>query len=525
MNSKDKTAHYEPILRPTPLWTQIFNQSQASTDFKGDLPAWAPQSRARDFSDRGKTGPAGTEQSASGGEAETSTAYGQDRAAVSKQRAYDHLTLEQLYEDPAADPAALWIASRTVHALDRPDVLDPLIELLLDKMISEPLADIETKRMPGDFSRRPVKTMRPQNLADYETFEDLIDLPTGGTIQEKDGPAIEYFSCFAARHARALIIETLKTEAREGCCAAPTELRGFFDELTRREELDDFAATAIRDLAIAENFDEYSLVNDLGELPFSSNLLSRRPEQASRFAKDHARATRNLSMRRYQLKLPQAVDSILQSFSGHPSGSVISDIALLNEITGYVQNLEGLDDIDELGRFGAIRQLARDERLLALLSTRGRVLLMRNAARWLYEVESGEQDLGHALVRLRNNLTLSNHLSGLPATVTILQGETSSTFDPGNWPFFLAYALGPGDPCLDDKFEIVITRTQTINDAHGSLIFEISAGVLIEGNNDEYLTAEEFRKGHGCNLTPRVAGAVTKIVDAADFIYSGPAPL
>ena len=40
MNSKDKTAHYEPILRPTPLWTQIFNQSQASTDFKGDLPAW-----------------------------------------------------------------------------------------------------------------------------------------------------------------------------------------------------------------------------------------------------------------------------------------------------------------------------------------------------------------------------------------------------------------------------------------------------------------------------------------------------
>jgi hypothetical protein len=113
----------------------------------------------------------------------------------------------------------------------------------------------------------------------------------------------------------------------------------------------------------------------------------------------------------------------------------------------------------------------------------------------------------------------------LPATVTILQGETSSTFDPGNWPFFLAYALGPGDPCLDDKFEIVITRTQTINDAHGSLIFEISAGVLIEGNNDEYLTAEEFRKGHGCNLTPRVAGAVTKIVDAADFIYSGPAPL
>jgi hypothetical protein len=179
MNSKDKTAHYEPILRPTPLWTQIFNQSQASTDFKGDLPAWAPQSRARDFSDRGKTGPAGTEQSASGGEAETSTAYGQDRAAVSKQRAYDHLTLEKLYEDPAADPAALWIASRTVHALDRPDVLDPLIELLLDKMISEPLADIETKRMPGDLSRRPVKTMRPQNLADYETFEDLIDLPTG----------------------------------------------------------------------------------------------------------------------------------------------------------------------------------------------------------------------------------------------------------------------------------------------------------------------------------------------------------
>jgi hypothetical protein len=51
--------------------------------------------------------------------------------------------------------------------------------------------------------------------------------------------------------------------------------------------------------------------------------------------------------------------------------------------------------------------LARDGRMRGVLSNRGQILLARNAAMWLYEVESGELDSSEVFRRYASALAFS----------------------------------------------------------------------------------------------------------------------
>jgi hypothetical protein len=429
-------------------------------------------------------------------------------------------TRDSLFEDPRADAVAQWIAARTVTRLDNPNVLDPLIDLLLDRVISEPVADLATRKTPGDFSRRPIKTKTLHNLADYETFGDLYDLPTGASTQNKDGSEVEFFVDLIASHCYGLVMDTLKSETRDGLAAAPGILQNYLDELVRRDALEEFAETVMNDLAVTEQFDEFNLVNDLASLPFAATLLKKWPEQASRFAKNQVASRPNAPHRREQLKLARIIDNILRNLAEQPSGLLPSGIGLFNQILRQIRNIEDFDTHAKLDFFELLRILARDERLLALLPKRGRRDFQRDVTHWLHQAEQGEQDFTHPLVSLFEALDQGNLRSEGKIFVSIEQDKTTSTFHSDNWPFFLAYALGPGDPALTREFKITITRSEKSCESEVYSWIETSAGLLVSDYDANYLTAEQFRDGHGAHLTSKEKNAIIRITDAENLIFT-----
>lgn len=439
--------------------------------------------------------------------------------------ARDETTIERLFdEDPRAEPAARWTAARAAAVLGEAVTLNPLIDLLLDKVISEPRFDIETRTVGGIFSIRPLAVKRRHDLADYESFEDLMSLPTGATGGRDIEHAVDYFWDLAAREVRSLIVEVLETEARKGMDEAPEPLASYLNELAGLGALEQFAGSAVRDLVVAEGVDEVGLVEKISALSFSIALRGRRPDQTPRLAQRRGRAGRDSPEHRLRLKLPRLVHSVIDGFIGRADSARGPDVALLAELVAYVRNADGIDEVyasDDLGPLRLIGLLARDERILSLLPKRGRMLLQRNAARWLYEVERGERDFTHPLVALYDHLETSLGAGASPCVVSIRQGNTASEFDTSNWPFFLAYALAPGDRSLDDTFEIVISRTVSQTLSHAGRAIEISAGVLVDGYRVIYLTAEQFRQGHGAHVKPRAASAVVKLIDAEDLIFTG----
>lgn len=430
--------------------------------------------------------------------------------------------IERLFdEDPRAGAAAKWIAERAAAALEEPKVLEPLIDLLLDRAIREPRFDVEVKRVGGTFSVRPIATKRLHKLADYETFQDLLDLPSGETSPDGQGSAVEYFWDFATRHARRLILDALKAAARKGLEAAHESVKCYLAELANRGALEEFAKTVFHDLTLEKEVDEHSLVDQLAAMSFPTVLLARRPDQAARFAKDRGRAERDRPDRRLTLKIPRLVDAVVRRLARRPESALAPDVAVLAAIVGEARNVEGLDNegaADNLGPLRLVDLVARDERILLLLPKRGASLLQRNAARWLYEIAKGQRHFSHALVALYDDLDRSVRASA-SCTVSILQGGVTSIFGAANWPFFLAYALGPGDPRLDDKFEIVITRAESHPVAFNASPLEAAAGVLIDGGQTSYLTAEDFQQGHGANLTPLTPGSRFRLADADEAVF------
>lgn len=287
--------------------------------------------------------------------------------------------------------------------------------------------------------------------------------------------------------------------------------------------LEDFAETALPDLAVAEEFDEYTLIEDLAALSFPKTLLGRRPDQAARFEKDRANADQHRPERRARSKRAQAIDTIFQSLRLRPAGSTLSDIALLNEIVTCALGVEGLeDDDDELAPLRFIGLLARDERILSLLPKQGQKQLQRKAAHFIHEAEQGGRDVAHPLVFLYQRLDRSLREGRFPITLTIRQGETISVFRPANWPFFLAYALGPGNPEREERFEIILTRIEAGVHEHESAPVVVAAGILIDGYRTAYLTAEDFRQGQGANLMAHTPGATLRFVDANSFVFHDP---
>jgi len=79
--------------------------------------------------------------------------------------------------------------------------------------------------------------------------------------------------------------------------------------------------------------------------------------------------------------------------------------------------------------------------------------------------------------------------------------------------------LGPGDPELEDHFEIVVTRIETKTRAAGTSVHETSAGILIDEDDEQYLTAEEFSCGHGAGLAPLNDGANLHVEDAKKLTF------
>jgi hypothetical protein len=237
-------------------------------------------------------------------------------------------------------------------------------------------------------------------------------------------------------------------------------------------------------------------------------------------SKDEIKADRHRPERRARRKRAQAIDTIFQGLRRRPAGSQLSAMALLNEIVTYSLHVDGLDDDEDFWTLRLIGLLARDERMLALLPKRDQKLLQRDAAHWLRQAEQGGRDLAHPLVFLHRRLDQALREGAPPTTVTIRQAGTVSIFRTGNWPFLLAYALGPGDPEHDDTFEIILSRTGQDPDNAGSC--EIAAGVRIEGYRMTYLTAEEFRQSRGTNLTAFSAGAPLRFVDADNLVFHDP---
>ncbi len=318
------------------------------------------------------------------------------------------------------------------------------------------------------------------------------------------------------------MVDTLKARAQHGLIEAPGPIRAYLAELTQREALDDFAATVLRDLTIAEHLDEYRLVEDLAALSFGESLLERRPDQAARLATDAVKADRHRPERRAKRKLPQAVDTIFRGLRHQPAGAELTAVMLLGEIVTRALGVDGLDDDDGFGTLRLVRLLDRDERILALLPKRGARQLQRDAAHWIGQAERGDLDLTHPLVFLYRRLDQSARAGAAPTTIAIRQSEVISTFGPASWAFFLAYALGPGDPDLEDTFEIVLTRVEAGTETDGSRSPDLAAGILIEERRAFYLTAEEFRQRHGADLAARSKNATLRLVDAASLVFHGP---
>jgi hypothetical protein len=434
---------------------------------------------------------------------------------------YPQESIERLFEDPRAEGVARWIAQKTVAVLVEPNVLDPVLKVIVEKVTAEPIVDVDTIRTPGDFYYFPIKTKSLHNVANYETFEDLFELPTGGSIENEDGPSVETFLDLTANLCRFVIIQTLKSETQKALTEAPDDLRHLLIELERHGELDEFAETIIHDLAIIEQYDEFDLVNGIARLPFPLSLLACQPNQADRLQKDRAVSHRKRHALWQQQKATQAIATILRAFLLQPSGYLVSGVDLLHQILRAVLDVEESCAADEAESFDLLRQLAREDRLLALLSKREKRLFERQVTHWIHQAEQGPKDFAHPLVKLYHDLDRGYDIAQKNLTLTVRQGNNKSDFDAANWPFFLAYALCAGDPRLGDKFEIVASRLRKPEESETTSLIQSMAGIVIDGEDVDYLTADAFRQMHGADLQTGSKSAVLGIVDA-DHIFHEP---
>jgi hypothetical protein len=433
---------------------------------------------------------------------------------------YHQEIIERLFEDPRAERVARWIAQKTVAVLVEPNVLDPVLKVIVEKVTAEPIVDVGTKRTPGDFHCFPVKTKTPHNVANYETFEDLFELPTGGSIENEDGPSVETFLDLTANLCRSIIVQTLKSEARKALTEAPDDLRNLLTDLEGHGELDQFAETIIRDLAVIEQYDEFNLVNGIASLPFPLTLLACKPDQADRLQKDRAASHRKRHALWQLQKATQAIATTLRAFSFQPSGYLVFGVDLLHQILRAILEVKEPQAVDEGESFDFLRQLAREERLLALLSKREKRLFERQATHWIHQTEQGPKDFGHPLARLYHDFDRGYDIAQKSLTLTVQQGKNKSTFDAANWPFFLAYAICAGDPRLGDKFEIIASRTRGPEESETTSLIQSVAGIVIDGDHVEYLTANAFRQMHGADVQSGSKSAVIRIVDADHIIFS-----